>query len=108
MVHDPGLRHRLLSLADADRRAEAGALPELRARNARELELMVDEDGWPTVDEAGLDGAEAALLLAMNAIGRPALMRRCLTFIKAAAARGDLPADHAERLEARLRVLEEA
>jgi len=99
------MRELLLNLAEYDRRltAELGdAHPkvlELRESNARELELVVDEDGWPTPAEAGVEGSDAALLIALHASSRPAFQRRCLTMMKAAAMRGELPADHVVRLE---------
>lgn len=116
---DHGLRHRLLSLLDADRalRAElaaSGALfrgyhPAMRSlheANARELEIIIDDEGWPTADEVGQDGAEAALTVALHAISRPSFLRRCLTLAQTAIAQGDAPAHHGALLEDRIRVLE--
>ena len=99
------MRELLLNLADYDRRlaAELGEthpkVLELREANARELELVVDEDGWPTPAEAGEEGSAAALLIAVHASSRPAFQRRCLTMMKAAAMRGELPPEHVAELE---------
>jgi hypothetical protein len=112
-------RHRLLALRDAELalRAElaqsgepvGGYLPRLRQlheANARELELIIDDEGWPTPDVADTDGSEAAWLVAMHAVSRPTFMRRCLGLLQAAARRGEVPARHAAMLEDRIRALE--
>lgn len=96
-------------MAESERRliAECGddsdpRVAALRAAHARELELIVDEDGWPTLQEAGPEGTMAALALALGATPRAAFMRRCLTLMKSAVNRGDLPAEQPAMLEARL------
>ncbi len=112
-------RHRLLALKDAEQalRLEllqsgepvGGYPPTLRRlheANARELELIVDDEGWPTADAAAADGAEAAWLVAMHAVSRPSFMRRCLGLLKSAANRDEVPRRHAAMLEDRIRALE--
>lgn len=112
-------RHRLLALRDAELalRAEliasgepaGGYNPRLRQLHevhARELELIIDDEGWPTPDVADADGSEAAWLVAMHAVSRPRFMRRCLGLLKGAANRGDVPARHPALLEDRIRALE--
>jgi hypothetical protein len=112
-------RHRLLALRDAELalRAElaqsgepaGGYSPRLRQlheANARELELIIDDEGWPTPDVADVDGAEAAWLVAMHAVSRPTFMRRCLGLLKGAAHRGEVPPRQAAMLEDRIRALE--
>lgn len=109
---NPSLRSRLLSLAQAECRLAAlggeaePRLAELREANARQLELYMDDEGWPVVDEVGVDGTEAALIVALAATSRPAFMRRCLTLMMGAAARGELPAEQPALLEGRLLALE--
>lgn len=99
------MRDLLLNLAETDRRLTRQLgdshprVLELREANARELELIVDEDGWPTPEESGEDGAQAALHIALNATARPAFQRRCLTMMLSAAHRGELPMDHAAAME---------
>ncbi len=103
---DYPFKHRLIVLADTARRlaAELGdghpRVLACREDNARELELIVDEDGWPALDEAGPDGTRAALDIALAATMRPAFQRRCLTMMMAAAHRGDLPAEQVAELAA--------
>lgn len=91
-------------MVEADERlaAQQGDGPDLtalREANARALELMVDDDGWPTLDEAGEDGLDAALSIVRNATTRPLFQRRCLTLVKAAAAHGEVPEGYVERME---------
>jgi|GEM_PF-4774881 hypothetical protein len=103
------MRDLLIELAETDRRltAELGdghpRVRELREANARELELIVDEDGWPTAAEAGEDGARAALHIAVRATSRPAFQRRCLTMMKTAVQRGELAPEPAAELAAAIR-----
>jgi len=112
-------RHRLLTLRDAElalraELAQSGEpvggyhprLRELHETHARELELIIDDEGWPTPDVADADGTEAAWLVAMHAVSRPSFMRRCLGLLKGAANRGEVPARHAALLEDRIRALE--
>lgn len=99
------LADRLLALAAHDletreRLAKDGSLfdgyhPEMQAvheANARELETIIAETGWPTPQLVGDDGAEAAWLIAQHAIGLPQFQRKCLGLLKAAVAAGRAPA----------------
>lgn len=98
------LRTELLSmeaedLALRDRlAAEAGSLegyrPEMAAlheRNADRLAAMLDAHGWPGANLVGDDGARAAWRIAQHALGRPALMQRCLVLLSQAATEGQAP-----------------
>lgn len=116
--------HRLLALRDAELalRAElaqsgepVGSYPprlrQLHEAHARELELIIDDEGWPTSDTSETQGAEdqgaeAAWLVAMHAVSRPSFMRRCLGLLKGAANRGEVPPRQAALLEDRIRALE--
>ena len=82
----PSLRRRLLGLAG-------------HSDAARELELILDDNAWPAAAEVGEDGCAAALAVALAATARPAFQRRCLVMIKDAVRHGEVPPDHAERLE---------
>lgn len=112
-------RHRLLAMKDAEHalRAELiqsgepldgypARLRQLHETNARELELILDDEGWPTVDSAEADGAEAAWLMVMQAVSRPSFMRRGLSLLKSAANHDEVPRHHAAMLEDRIRALE--
>ena len=99
------LANRLVALAAHDletreRLAEDGSLfdgyhHEMQAvheSNAGELDTIIAEIGWPTPQQAGDDGAEAAWLIAQHAIGLPHFQRKCFELLKAAVAAGNAPA----------------
>lgn len=113
------MRDHLLHMAEAETRLRqqlalsgelfAGYHPDMRAlheANARDLELAVDDEGWPSAAEIGDDAVEAAFLIALHAISRPSFQRRCLTLMKSAANRGEIPRRHPATLEDRIRAME--
>jgi hypothetical protein len=113
------IRLELLAMAQEDRRVRAelaadGALfagyhPRMREahdRHAARLARILDDHGWPVESKAGPDGAEAAWLIVQHAIAQPALQRRALAELMAAAGRGDVPPWQAAMLEDRIRVFE--
>ncbi|MDX6547965.1 MAG: hypothetical protein QOG33_1515 [Gaiellales bacterium] len=61
-------------------------------RNGDRLSEIVDSHGWPGISLVQEDGAAAAWLVLKHAIGDPALQRRCLPLVEAAAASGEVPA----------------
>jgi hypothetical protein len=63
-------------------------------RNGDRLREIVDAHGWPGVSLVQEDGADAAWLLLKHAIADPALQRRCLPLVEAAASAGEVPAWH--------------
>jgi KDO2-lipid IV(A) lauroyltransferase len=113
------LRLELLALAADDARVRArlasdgslfqGYAPEMEAihrRNAARLAELVDAHGWPGRSRAGDDGAEAAWLIVQHAVGDPALQRRCLSLLEAAAASGEVPPLQPAMLDDRIRFFE--
>jgi KDO2-lipid IV(A) lauroyltransferase len=113
------LRLEVLAMAADDERvkgwlAEAGRLlegdaPELQAvrrRNAARLAALVQVHGWPGYSLAGGDGAEAAFLILQHAQTDPALQRRCLPLLAAAASVGEVPQLHLALLQDRIRFFE--
>jgi hypothetical protein len=114
-----GLRLELLALAADDERVRArlahdGRLFEgydqdmeaVHRRNAARLASLVAAHGWPGAPVAGEDGAQAAFLILQHAIGEPALQRRCLPLLAAAAARGEVPPLQPAMLLDRIRFFE--
>jgi hypothetical protein len=98
---DEVLRATLLELRDRDRRKRqeligrdelwTGYHAEMEAvhrENARVLERVLDERGWPAVADVGEDGSEAAWVVAIHAIGEPAFQRRCLRLLERAVRKG--------------------
>lgn len=84
----------------------ADQMAAVHARNAAELERLVDDVGWPDPDMVGADGSEAAWLILQHAIGSPTLQRRCLPVLQSLADAGRIPAADAAYLEDRIRVFE--
>ena len=64
---------------------------EVHQRNGKRLEEVIDEYGWPGKSLVGQDGAEAAWLILQHDISNPALQRRCLALLEAAARAGEIP-----------------
>jgi hypothetical protein len=117
-VHS-GLRRRLLDMAEEDERvrAELAAsgelfrsypprMAEVHNRNGNELQVVIDQHGWPGRSLVGEDGAEAAWLILLHAIGNPALQRGALPILQDAIARGEAPPAHAAYLEDKIRFFE--
>jgi hypothetical protein len=113
------IRLDLLAMAQEDRRVRAelaadgtlfeGYHPRMREvhdRHAARLARILDDHGWPAESRAGPDGAEAAWLIVQHAIAHPALQRRALGQLVAAAARGEVPPWQPAMLEDRIRVFE--
>lgn len=113
------LRNALLALQQRDMgvRAEllaAGTLhggyhPRMQAvhrENAAALRRLLARHGWPGVQAAGADGAEAAWLVAQHAIAEPAFMRACRALLQAAVAAGMAPAWQHAYLDDRIRTFE--
>jgi hypothetical protein len=91
---DEKLREKLLAMRERDRtkrqelierrELHLGYHPEMErvhVENAEALEPILDAVGWPTPERVGEDGAEAALVVALHAISRPAFQRRCLLLV---------------------------
>lgn len=116
MASDEELRERLLALFERDQQkrqelVDRGELhlgyhPEMErvhVANADALERILEAEGWPTVARVGEDGAEAAWVVAVHAIGLPAFQRRCLAFVETAVEAGDVEPSVRALLEDRIR-----
>lgn len=108
-------RDRLLALAQRDRETRARLIAEgslfdgyhaemerVHLENARALDALIGAGGWPEADRVGEAAADAALLVALHAIGAPDFQRRCLALLRAAVAAGAAPAGHLARLDDRI------
>ena len=113
------LRRELLSMKEEDLRVReellaAGELggpyhPRMEAvhvKNATRLRELIAEQGWPAEDLAGVDGADAAWLIAQHAIGEPDFMRRALELVRDCAEHGRVPRWQAAYLEDRIALYE--
>lgn len=113
------LQAELLAMAEHDLRVRAelastgelfdgynARMAEVHNQNAKKLERIVEEFGWPGISLVGDEGGEAAWLVLQHAIGNPELQRRCLPLLKAAADTGEIPAFQVACLEDRICVFE--
>lgn len=106
------LRHRDLAVREeleSDGSLFEGYHPRMEAvhrENAAHLRRMIEQVGWPNEDLAGLDGAEAAWLIAQHAIGEPDFMRRARDLVGIEAAAGKVPPWQFAYLDDRVRVSE--
>lgn len=57
----------------------------VHTENAQALEEIIEAHGWPGFSLVGKEGADAAWHILQHAIGSPALQRRCLPLLIAAA-----------------------
>lgn len=100
-AHDREIRSRLV---------EEGALfggyhlemEAVHLANARRLDQILNEHGWPGSAVVGDDGAQAAWIIAMHAISDPPLQRKALELLSRAASDGDAPAWQAAYLTDRI------
>ena len=60
------------------------AMKELHNRNAKALETIIDEIGYPTIDKVGKDASEAAWFVIQHSIGQPAFMKKCMKLLEEA------------------------
>ena len=105
-MEDPDLSDELQRMALEDQEARAdlvrrGVLDQgyplraLHLRHTDRLREIVDAHGWPGVSLVGVEGAEAAWLLAQHStiVDLP-LAQRCVDLLAEAVARGEAPARH--------------
>ena len=96
------IRQKLLEMIAEDERvrgelAETGELFEgyhpkmekVHLANTKELEKLIDQNGWLGKSAVGVDGAEAAWRVVQHSISRPEFQRKCLKLIEKAVAAGD-------------------
>lgn len=64
-----------------------GYNPEMEAlhnRNAKTLNAIIEEIGYPTIDKVGKDASDAAWLIIQHSIGQPYFMKKCAELLKEA------------------------
>lgn len=109
----------LIAMADEDARVRAelaadgslyaGYNPAMRAvhdRNAARLAGILDAVGWPAAGKVGPQAAAAAWIIAMHAIARPDLQRRCRDLLWREAEANRVPPRQAAHMEDRVRAFE--
>lgn len=116
---DETLRQDLLAWAAEDERIRSelaqdrslysgyhSRMQEVHLRNARQLDAVLDRDGWPGRARVGEEAAKAAWLIAQHSIAWPSFMRKCLSLLEQAAEIGEVPRWQPAYLIDRIRTLE--
>lgn len=67
-------------------------MEKLHNKNASELEDILKEIGYPSIDKVGKEASEAAWLVIQHSIGQPDFMRKCAEELKKAV--NENKADH--------------
>jgi len=81
-------------------------MAEVHRQNAKQLDEIVAEHGWPDDDIAAKDGAEAAWRIVQHAIDQPDFQRRMFGKLLEAAAEGRIERWQPALVEDRIRALE--
>jgi hypothetical protein len=81
-------------------------MAEVHRQNAKQLDAIVAQHGWPDEDVTGKDGAEAAWRIVQHAIDQPDFQRRMFAKLLDAAAEGRIERWQPAFLEDRIRALE--
>ena len=69
--------------------------------NAKKLQSIIAEIGWPTISKVGIEAASAAWLIAQHSDFDKDFQNRCLELMKAESS-GEVPGAYIEQLESRL------
>lgn len=113
-VSRPGLREDLLLMERQDQEARAFLLgsgwsfdansPQVQwmnqvdSRNLERLKHILNQDGFPTAEEVGLDGVNAAWLISIHARSDPDFQQRVLALTIRHVQRGEVPSDQVAML----------
>lgn len=81
----------------------AEEMQKIHIANARALDEIIQQHGWPGVSKVGLDGSRAAWMIAQHSICTPDLQRKFLHYITKAEKQGDVPAKQVALLSDRIR-----
>jgi hypothetical protein len=63
-------------------------MAELHNRNARALDEIIVEIGYPTIDKVGVEANEASWLVIQHSIGQPDFMKKCVKLLEDAVDEG--------------------
>lgn len=78
-------------------------MQRVHVENANALNRIVSVHGWPGISKVGVEGCQAAWLVAQHAICTPELQRRFLSVLAEAAGSGDAPQKQVALLTDRIR-----
>ena len=78
-------------------------MQNVHRENARALNEIIEEQGWPGISKVGLEGSRTAWLIAQHAICTPHLQRKFLEYMTKAAESDDVPMKQVALLTDRIR-----
>lgn len=78
----------------------------VHVNHAAQLGKLVTAHGWPAADIAGVDGREAAWLIARHSLGEPEFLRKALELQQGCVTQQGVPGWHAAHLEDRIALYE--
>jgi hypothetical protein len=104
--HDLSVRQELVTDGSLTSQGYHPRMEVVHKSNAARLANIIEKHGWPGESLIGENGAKAAWLIAQHAIGNPPFMRKCLSLIKQAASKNEVPQWQAAMLEDRIRMYE--
>lgn len=102
---DLELRNRLLKKGQLAKRYNK-EMEKLHNRNAAELQHIIDDIGYPTIDKVGEEASDAAWLIIQHAISQPEFMRNCAESLKKAVDEDKADPKHLAYLVDRIAVFE--
>ncbi len=82
-------------------------MEKVHLENAKKLKVMINQNGFPVLSNAGFEGVQLSWLIINHSIPDPDFMKECLLEIRMAAAQGDYPKDLLAYLEDRVAYLED-
>jgi len=89
-TEDLAVRQKLLEAGQLED-GYSPAMAATHSKNAVRMREILDQYGWPTRTLVGVDGEEAAWMVAMHAIGDPDLQRKSLAVLENAVSAGEAP-----------------
>lgn len=57
-------------------------MEDLHIHNSKELETIINEIGFPTIDKVGREAYEAGWLVIQHSISRPTFMKKCMALLE--------------------------
>ncbi|MBX9448219.1 MAG: hypothetical protein KL787_00210 [Taibaiella sp.] len=81
-------------------------MEKLHNTNAKVLNTIIDDIGYPTIDKVGEEASESAWLVIQHAIGQPGFMKKCLKCLEKLAAENKVYAANLAYLSDRISIFE--
>ncbi|WP_254906703.1 DUF6624 domain-containing protein, partial [Flavobacterium sp. FPG59] len=81
-------------------------MENLHISNAKKLNAIIDEVGFPTIEKVGIEASESAWLIIQHAISEPEFMKKCLKILENGIVENKNYEENLARLSDRIAVLE--